>query len=74
MDIELRQSVVEQERQKIDWLQRCAVDPRFTETTRARAAKYALALQGYVALIVLMTERQSDFEESFHGEAFGEEA
>lgn len=72
MDMKLRAKVVKEERRKLAVIKRIAIDPKFNEETRERAAMYAVALQSYINAIVVLTEFQSVFEDAFqwdHDEA-----
>lgn len=65
MDIELRQSIIEQERHKLEVVKRISVDPQFDDEMHERAAMYATAIQLYINAIVILTEKQSIFEDAF---------
>jgi len=65
MDVQLRQDIVEQERRKLAVLKRIAIDPKFNEETHERAAMYAVALEGYIASMILLTQQQAIFEDAF---------
>lgn len=65
MDVKLRKDIVDQERRKLLVLKRIATDPKFDEDVHERAAMYAVALEGYIASMVLLTHQQAIFEDSF---------
>ena len=65
MDMKLRENVIEQERRRLAVIQRIAIDSKFDEDVRERAAIYAVALDLYIGSIVLLTQHQAIFEDAF---------